>query len=198
MNRLPVMDTKECHGRIERSAVNSPPPAKRGLGAWLWRRPQRWFLLGIPAGGLIAFIVGIVFTGGFVGGSEVGGNRQVLHVLPRDAAAVPGTHAEAFITPTSSAFRRAAATATCPRRSFRACCGTLKPAPRCGVTSRASSSTPAKFEAHRLELAQKIWTELKGERFGRMSQLSHGERHGLCEAAADGRRGARHRSRRAG
>ncbi len=36
--------------------------------AWLWRRPQRWFLLGIPAGGLIAFLLGIGFTGGFLGG----------------------------------------------------------------------------------------------------------------------------------
>ena len=48
--------------------MNSPEPVRPGFAAWLWRRPRRWFLLGIPAGGLIAFIVGVIFTGGFVGG----------------------------------------------------------------------------------------------------------------------------------
>ena len=47
--------------------MNSPQPVQ-GFAAWLWRRPRRWFLLGIPAGGLLAFIVGVGFTGGFVGG----------------------------------------------------------------------------------------------------------------------------------
>ncbi|HUE12044.1 MAG TPA: NapC/NirT family cytochrome c, partial [Steroidobacteraceae bacterium] len=51
--------------------MNSPQPVQRGIGAWLWRRPQRWFLLGIPAGGLLAFIIGIVFTGSFIGGLKM-------------------------------------------------------------------------------------------------------------------------------
>src|ERR1039457_1068719 len=47
--------------------MNSPEPARPGFAAWLWRRPQSSFLLGIPAGALLAFIVGIGFTGGFIG-----------------------------------------------------------------------------------------------------------------------------------
>src|SRR5208282_5753611 len=47
--------------------MNLPEPARPGFAAKLWRRPQRSFLLGIPAGALLAFIVGIGFTGGFIG-----------------------------------------------------------------------------------------------------------------------------------
>lgn len=32
---------------------------RQRIGRWLWRRPHRWFLFGIPAGGLLAFIIGI-------------------------------------------------------------------------------------------------------------------------------------------
>ena len=46
-------------------------PKDWGLGAWLWRRPRRWYLLGVPIGGVIALVVGVVFTGGFVGGLKL-------------------------------------------------------------------------------------------------------------------------------
>ncbi len=45
-----------------------PGSWSRGHCRRLWRRPQRWFLLGIPAGGVLAFLLGIGFTGGFLGG----------------------------------------------------------------------------------------------------------------------------------
>jgi len=31
----------------------------------LWRKPRRWWLLGIPAGGFAMFVIGIIFWGGF-------------------------------------------------------------------------------------------------------------------------------------
>jgi nitrate/TMAO reductase-like tetraheme cytochrome c subunit len=54
--------------RIGRFSLNSMPPERRGIAAWLWRRPHRWFLLGIPAGGLLAFVLGIGFAGVSLGG----------------------------------------------------------------------------------------------------------------------------------
>jgi hypothetical protein len=45
-------------------------------------------------GGLIAFIVGVGFTGGFFGGLKLAETDAVLHLLPRDEPAVPGAHAQ--------------------------------------------------------------------------------------------------------
>src|SRR5208283_4638846 len=62
-----VFERKTFYDPAEHPKVNSPEPVERGLAASLWRRPQRWFLLGIPAGGLIALLIGVALTGGFVG-----------------------------------------------------------------------------------------------------------------------------------
>ena len=48
--------------------MNSPPPGRGGFFAWLWRRPRRWFLLGLPAGGLLAFVVGAGIAAASLGG----------------------------------------------------------------------------------------------------------------------------------
>src|ERR1700690_141601 len=47
--------------------MDTPESVRQGIAVYLWRRPRRWLLLGIPIGGLLAFIVGIGFTGGFFG-----------------------------------------------------------------------------------------------------------------------------------
>lgn len=47
--------------------MNAPtqPPGRSGWWAMLWRQPSKRWLFGIPAGGFLAFIVGILFWGGF-------------------------------------------------------------------------------------------------------------------------------------
>jgi hypothetical protein len=95
---------KDCHGRIKSSKVNAPQPLRGGLAAWLWRRPQRWFLLGIPAGGLIAFIIGIGFAGSFVAGLKFAESDFVLHLVSRDEHALPGINAKRALFESSSAF----------------------------------------------------------------------------------------------
>ena len=52
-------------------------------------------------------------------------------------------------------------------------------------------STPANYEAHRLELAQKIWAELKANDSAECRSCHTASAMALGEAAADGRRGAR-------
>ncbi len=140
--------------------MNSPQPTSRGFAAWLWRRPQRWFLLGIPIGGLIAFIIGVGFTGSFVAGlkfaetnsfctschemqtafqelskSNHGTNEFGIHATCGDCHVPP-----AFIP---GLMRHIAA--------YKEVWGHL----------RGELDTPAKYEAKRLEMAQTIWKELK-------------------------------------
>jgi cytochrome c-type protein NapC len=45
--------------------MNQTTPQKESLWSRLWRRPRSRWLLGIPLGGLLMFVVGIFFWGGF-------------------------------------------------------------------------------------------------------------------------------------
>jgi cytochrome c-type protein NapC len=150
---------KDGHARIDTSKVNMPQPV-RGVGAWLWRRPRRWFLLGIPLGGLIAFIVGMALAGGFVGAlkmTETDAFCTSCHEMqqPFQELTRSGHYSNEF--------------------GIQASCGNchVPPAFAPGLLRHIQASTevwghlngklstPAKYEAQRLELAQKIWTELK-------------------------------------
>ena len=146
------------YNRIEGLEVNSPP--LRGFGAWLWRRPQRWFLLGIPAGGFIAFLIGIAVTGGFLG---------TLHATETDAFC---TSCHEMQQPLGELKRTAHFSNVYGVQAGCADCH-VPPTFVAGLWRhvRAVSEvyghltgqldTPAKYEAHRLELAESVWAELK-------------------------------------
>jgi len=140
--------------------VNSPEPTHRGFAAWLWRRPQRWFLLGIPAGGLLAFIVGIGFSGSFVAALKYAEtDKFCTSCHEMNTPFQEYTHSVHY----SNAF------------GIQASCGNchVPPAFVAGLVRHIQAyaevwghmtgelNTPAKYEAHRLQLAQKIWSELK-------------------------------------
>lgn len=142
------------------SEVSSPPPPHRRLGAWLWRRPRRWFLLGIPLGGLLAFIVGVTLTGGFVG---------VLKATETDAFCTSCHEMQQpFQELTRSAhgsnvFGIQASCGNChvPPTLFAGLWRHMRASVEVWGHLRGELDTPAKYEAHRLGLAQKVWAELK-------------------------------------
>ncbi|MGA9027184.1 MAG: NapC/NirT family cytochrome c [Steroidobacteraceae bacterium] len=139
--------------------MNSPKLPGTGLAAWLWRRPRRWYLLGIPAGGLLAFLVGVGFTGGFFGGLQYASTETFCtscHEMNTPYQEL--THSVHY----SNEFGVRASCADCH----------VPPAFVPGLMRHAAAvvevwghatgelDTPAKFESHRLELAQKVWKEL--------------------------------------
>ncbi len=141
--------------------MNLPQPERRGFGAWLWRRPQRWFLLGIPAGGLLAFIVGISVAAVSVGGLHYTSTEAFCTSCHEMAAPFQEyQHSPHFV----NEFGIQATCADCHiPPSFLA--GVLRHV-ESGVTDAWGHitfklSTPAKYEAHRLALAQDVWKELK-------------------------------------
>jgi nitrate/TMAO reductase-like tetraheme cytochrome c subunit len=140
--------------------MNLDEPERRGVAAWLWRRPRRWFLLGIPVGGLLAFLAGIAFTGGFFGAVQLASTEQFCtscHEMntPFQELTHSRHHANEF--------------------GIRATCADCHVPPTfvAGLMRHAAASTevwghlrgeldtPAKYESRRLQLAQKIWKELK-------------------------------------
>jgi len=140
--------------------LNSPETARRGFAAWLWRRPRRWFLLGIPAGGLIAFIVGIGLTGGFLGAlkyTETDKFCTSCHEMNTPFQEL--THSVHY----SNVFGIQASCGNChvPPTLLPGLWRHVRASVEVWGHLRGELDTPAKFEAHRLELAQGIWKELK-------------------------------------
>ena len=138
--------------------MNSPPPAQRGIGAWLWRRPRRWFLLGVPIGGLAAFVVGVVAIGGFFGSMKfmdtdlfctschsMNAPRQELsHTVHwQNPVGIRARCSDCHVAPTFVA----------------GLVDHMKGTKQAWGFMTGELNTPAKFEAHRLELAQKVWKE---------------------------------------
>ncbi len=142
--------------------MNSPITPRRGFLAWLWQRPRRWYLFGIPAGALLAFIIGIGVTAGSLGAIEFTSSEAFCvgcHEMRTPMAELK------FSSHYSNAFGVRAACAECH----------IPPTFVAGLRRHmklslidawdhmnSELSTPEKYEAHRLAMAQGIWKELQG------------------------------------
>ncbi len=138
--------------------MNSPQPWYRQLGAWLWRRPQRWFLLGIPIGGFIAFVAGIVITGGFLGAihlTETDAFCTSCHEMKEPMVELKQTaHG-------SNVYGIQPRCAAChvPPTFFAGLWRHTRGVAEVWGSLTGKIDTPAKFEAHRAQMAERVWAE---------------------------------------
>jgi cytochrome c-type protein NapC len=127
----------------------------------LWRQPNKWYLLWIPTGGILMFVAGIVFWGGF---------NTVLEATNTEAFCTSCHEMREFVyqeyKETIHFKNRTGVRATCPD------CHVPRPwIYKIARKIRASNevlhkvmgtiSTREKFEAHRLELATTVWNTMK-------------------------------------
>jgi nitrate/TMAO reductase-like tetraheme cytochrome c subunit len=151
---------KDCHGRIKSSVMNTPQPVHQGFAAWLWRRPQRWFWLGVPVGGLIAFIVGVGFTGSFVAGLKFAESTAfctTCHEMNISFQELTqSVHYE-----NQFGIRATCADCHVPPAFFPGLLVHIQASTEVWGHLTGTLRTPAKYEAHRLELAQQVWNKLK-------------------------------------
>ncbi len=142
----------------------SPNPAPRppGVGAWLWRRPQRWFLLGIPAGAVLAFIVGVGATGGFFGSLAYASTEKFCSASCHEMN-TPAQELSHSVHYTNAVGIRATCADCHVPPTFLP--GLLRHLEACQCIwghLTGIIDTPAKYETRRLEMAQTVWKELKG------------------------------------
>ena len=140
--------------------MTPPPNRAERLASWFWRRPHRWFLLGIPIGGLCALIVGVFLTGGFLASLKFAETNTFCTACHEMNTAF-GEYALGAHYSNELGIRAGCANCHVP------------PTLVAGLVRHAEASfelwghltgeldTPAKYESHRLALAQKVWTELK-------------------------------------
>ena len=128
----------------------------------LWKRRNKWFWLGIPAGGYRLFILGIGFLGGF--------NATLEHFSTNEFC-ISCHVMEANVYPeyqqSSHYSNRTGVRATCdschiPKPWFakvqRKAQATLHEVPHWLM---GTIDTPEKYEARRLHLAKRVWSTMK-------------------------------------
>ncbi len=140
--------------------MNSPEPQRQSASAWLWRRPQRWYLLGIPAGGLVALIVGILITGGSVAALKYT-ETTAFCTSCHEMATPLNEYTHSIHYSNEIGIRAGCGNCHVPPTLFAGLWRHVKASQEVWGHLTGELNTPAKYEAHRLELAQKIWTEFR-------------------------------------
>ncbi|MBI1819432.1 MAG: NapC/NirT family cytochrome c [Nitrospirae bacterium] len=144
--------------------MSDPTEGEKPDRRWhrLWRQPHKWYLLWIPAGGVLMFVAGIIVWGGFNTAIEATNTEGFCISCHEMREYVYQEYQE-----TSHYKNRTGVRATCPdchvprpwiykmARKVRA---TLKELPRKII---GTVNTREKFEARRLELAEYVWRTMK-------------------------------------
>lgn len=131
------------------------------LSRKLWRKPRAWWLVGIPTGGFLMFLAGIIFWGGLHTAIEVS-NSIWFCTSCHEMETVYEEYKQTPHYQNASGVR-----ATCPDCHVPKVWG-----PMMAVKIRATFNelpkkimgtidTPEKFEARRLELAKHVWDRMK-------------------------------------
>ena len=133
-------------------------------GWWsrLWRKPEKWFLLGIPAGGYLLFLAGVTAWAGFNGALYYSNSEAFCiscHVMKENVYA----EYQASVHYTNrTGVRAICSDCHVPKewgpKMARKIQATLHEVPHWIM---GTIDTPEKFEARRLYLARRVWSDMK-------------------------------------
>jgi len=127
----------------------------------LWKQPRARYWFGIPLGGAVMFVAGIVFWGGFNTAMEVT-STLTFCTSCHEMAPVYEEYQESVHYQNASGVR-----ATCPdchvprpwgAKVLRKIKATFNEVPH---TILGTIDTREKFEAHRVEMAESVWAEMR-------------------------------------
>ncbi len=141
--------------------INTPKKLHDRIGEWLWRRPHRWFLLGIPAGGLLAFLAGIGFSGGFAGGIHYASSLNFCAHSCHEMEIPFQEYTQSVHYKNVPGVRAVCADCHVPPQFIPGLIRHMKASVELVQHVLGEMDTPAKYESHRAELAQAVWKELK-------------------------------------
>jgi cytochrome c-type protein NapC len=140
-----------------------PTKNEKAESRWarLWRPTTKWYLLWIPTGGLLMFVVGIIFWGGFHTAMEVA-NTEAFCISCHE---MRDNVYQEYKT-TIHYKNRTGVRATCPdchvpRPWFYKVKRKIEASNELFHKVMGTVDTREKFQAHRLELAEKVWATMK-------------------------------------
>lgn len=133
-----------------------------GRWASLWHIPRRWWWLGIPVGGVLAFIAGILFWGSFNWAVEQSSSETFCISCHEMRDTVYAEYQGTVHDKNRSGVRATCSDCHVPgswrHKMQRKIQATFNEVPRHLLGQLDSRE---KFDAKRLELAQRVWTSMK-------------------------------------
>lgn len=138
---------------------------QKASGWWsrMWRKPKRWFWLGIPPGGYLLFVVGVVFWTAFNLTLEYSNTEAFCiscHVMKDNVYA---EYTETIHYSNRTGVRAVCSDCHVPKEWFpkvgRKIVATTHEVPHWLM---GTINTREKFENRRLYLAKRVWSDMKG------------------------------------
>jgi len=127
----------------------------------IWRRPRFWFLFGIPLGGFLMFVAGIIFWGGFNTVMEAT-NTLWFCTSCHEMDTVYEEYKQSVHYQNASGVRAICSDCHVPKpwgaKMARKIQASFKELPH---KIMGTIDTPEKFKAKRLELAEDVWAGMK-------------------------------------
>lgn len=127
----------------------------------LWRQPKRWWLFGIPAGAFAAFAGGIIFWGGFHTALEVTNTMEFCvgcHEM-RDNAFAEYKETAHYLN--ASGVRAGCPDCHVPKEWGPKVLRKIKATNELYGAMIGKIDTPEEYEAHRLEMAERVWASMR-------------------------------------
>lgn len=133
-----------------------------GWWARLWRKPHKWFLFGVPAGGFLFFVVGIIFWTGFNAALDYSNTETFCiscHVMKDNVYA---EYQETIHYSNRTGVRAVCSDCHVPKEWFakvsRKIQATMHELPHWAL---GTIDTRKKFDERRLYLAKRVWADMK-------------------------------------
>lgn len=140
----------------------SGTPQSTGWRAMLWRRPRKWFFFGIPVGGFVLFLAGVIFWTGFNTALDYSNTETFCiscHVMKDNVYA---EYQETIHYSNRTGVRAVCADCHVPKEWFakigRKIQATMHEVPHWAM---GTIDTREKFEDRRLYLAERVWGDMK-------------------------------------
>lgn len=145
--------------------MSDPTKQHKWKARWvaLWQKPHSRWLLGIPVGGYLAFLFGVIFWGGFNTSIALSNTEEFCISCHEMEAFVYQEYKETIHYSNRTGVRAICTDCHVPKswgyKVLRKIKATTKEVPHWIL---GSIDTREKFEAKRLTLAQEVWAEMQG------------------------------------
>jgi len=129
--------------------------------ARLWQIPKRWWLLGIPAGGFLAFVIGVLFWGGFHLAMDMSNTEEFCISCHEMSEFIYPEYVEGLHYQNASGVRAICSDCHVPRQMFYKIAKKIQASRELWYHFTGAIDTREEFEAARYEMASRVWEYMR-------------------------------------